>query len=70
MDSFLQAAIEEEKKGLTAGDTPIGSVLELDGTIIVPRFVKKQSTWRKLLEARDRDRLLSKGYSGKTPKVR
>jgi len=34
MDSFLQAAIEEARKGLAAGGIPIGSVLVLDGQII------------------------------------
>ena len=34
MDIFLQAAIEEAKKGLAAGGIPIGSVLVLDGKII------------------------------------
>jgi len=34
MDQFLQAAIEEAKKGLAAGGIPIGSVLVLDGKII------------------------------------
>lgn len=34
MDPFLQAAIEEAKKGLAAGGIPIGSVLVLDGQII------------------------------------
>ena len=34
MDVFLQAAIEEAKKGLAAGGIPIGSVLVLDGKII------------------------------------
>ncbi len=34
MDSFLQAAIDEAKKGLAAGGIPIGSVLVLDGKII------------------------------------
>ena len=34
MDVFLQAAIEEAKKGLAAGGIPIGSVLVLDGQII------------------------------------
>lgn len=34
MDQFLQAAIEEAKKGLTAGGIPIGSVLVCDGKII------------------------------------
>jgi len=34
MDPFLQAAIEEAKKGLAAGGIPIGSVLVLDGKII------------------------------------
>ena len=34
MDTFLEAAIEEAKKGLTAGGIPIGSVLVCDGKII------------------------------------
>src|SRR6187397_764156 len=34
MDPFLQAAIDEAKKGLSAGGIPIGSVLVLDGRII------------------------------------
>ena len=34
MDQFLQAAIDEAKKGLAAGGIPIGSVLVLDGQII------------------------------------
>lgn len=34
MDEFLQAAINEAKKGLGAGGIPIGSVLVLDGKII------------------------------------
>jgi cytosine/creatinine deaminase len=34
MDAFLQAAIDEAKKGLAAGGIPIGSVLVCDGKII------------------------------------
>ncbi len=34
MDEFLEAAIEEAKKGLTEGGIPIGSVLVLDGQIV------------------------------------
>ena len=34
MDEFMQAAIEEAKKGLTEGGIPIGSVLVHDGKII------------------------------------
>jgi len=34
MDPFLQAAIEEAKKGLAAGGIPIGSVLVFEGKII------------------------------------
>jgi len=34
MDPFLQAAIDEAKKGLAAGGIPIGSVLVWDGQII------------------------------------
>jgi len=34
MDQFLQAAIDEAKKGLAAGGIPIGSMLVLDEKII------------------------------------
>jgi cytosine/creatinine deaminase len=34
MDSFLQAAVEEARMGLTTGGIPIGSVLVYDGKII------------------------------------
>ena len=34
MDPFLQAAIDEAKRGLADGGIPIGSVLVLDGKII------------------------------------
>lgn len=34
MDTFLQAAIEEARKGLSSGGIPIGSVLVWDGKII------------------------------------
>ena len=34
MDEFLQAAIEEARKGLAAGGIPIGSVLVCEGKII------------------------------------
>src|SRR5712691_3985287 len=34
MDLFLEAAIEEAKKGLAGGGIPIGSVLVCDGQII------------------------------------
>lgn len=34
MDSFLDAAIAEARKGLEAGGIPIGSVLVLDGKIV------------------------------------
>jgi len=34
MDEFLQAAIDEAKKGLAKGGIPIGSVLVIDGEII------------------------------------
>jgi len=33
MDEFLEAAIEEAKKGLAEGGIPIGSVLVIDGRI-------------------------------------
>ena len=34
MDPFLQAAIDEAKKGLASGGVPIGSVLVCDGKIL------------------------------------
>lgn len=34
MDAFMQAAIDEARKGLAEGGIPIGSVLVLDGEII------------------------------------
>ena len=34
MDKFMQAAIEEAKKGLKEGGIPIGSVLVIDGKIV------------------------------------
>lgn len=34
MDKFLEAAIEEAKKGLAEGGVPIGSILVLDGRIV------------------------------------
>ena len=34
MDPFLEAAVEEAKKGLASGGIPIGSVLVCDGKII------------------------------------
>jgi cytosine deaminase len=34
MDKFLQAVIEEAKKGLAEGGIPIGSVLVMDGKIV------------------------------------
>jgi creatinine deaminase len=34
MDKFMQAAIEEARKGLAEGGIPIGSVLVVDGKII------------------------------------
>src|SRR5689334_18521087 len=33
-DPFLQAALDEAKKGLDEGGIPIGSVLVIDGTIV------------------------------------
>ncbi|MBZ5677288.1 MAG: nucleoside deaminase [Acidobacteriia bacterium] len=34
MDDFLQAALEEARKGLSKGGIPIGSVLVIDGKIV------------------------------------
>ncbi len=34
MDSFLQLAIEEARKGLEEGGIPIGSVLVIDGSVV------------------------------------
>ena len=35
MDAFLRAAIEEARQGLFEGGIPIGSVLVIDGGIVV-----------------------------------
>ncbi|MFQ5399645.1 MAG: nucleoside deaminase [Anaerolineae bacterium] len=34
MDKFMQAAVEEARKGLAEGGIPIGSVLVIDGEIV------------------------------------
>jgi cytosine/creatinine deaminase len=34
MDTFLEAAIEEARKGMAEGGVPIGSVLVIDGRIV------------------------------------
>jgi len=34
MDPFMQAAIEEARKGLAKGGIPIGSVLVIDGQVV------------------------------------
>jgi len=34
MDKFMQAALDEAKKGLSEGGIPIGSVLVIDGEIV------------------------------------
>jgi len=34
MDKYLQAAIDEARKGMAAGGIPIGSVLVIDGEIV------------------------------------
>lgn len=34
VDQFMQAAVEEAKKGLSEGGIPIGSVLVIDGEIV------------------------------------
>lgn len=34
MDEFMQAAIEEARKGMSEGGIPIGSVLVIDGKIV------------------------------------
>ena len=34
MDAYLAAAVEEARKGLSAGGIPIGSVLVIDGEIV------------------------------------
>ena len=48
MDPFLQAAIDEAKKGLAAGGIPIGSVLVIDNKIVArghnQRVQKKSPT--------------------------
>lgn len=47
MDKFLEAAIDEAKKGMAEGGIPIGSVLVIDGKIVAKghnKRVQKGST--------------------------
>jgi creatinine deaminase len=47
MDEFMEAAIDEAKKGLAEGGIPIGSVLVIDGRIVGRghnRRVQREST--------------------------
>ena len=45
MDKFLEAAIDEAKKGFSEGGIPIGSVLVIDNKI-VQTAMKKNKTWK------------------------
>ncbi len=39
MDNFLQAAIDEAKKGMAEGGIPIGSVLVIDNKIVAEAII-------------------------------
>lgn len=51
MDKFLQAAIEEAKKGMATGGIPIGSVLVIDGRIVGRGFNRRVQKGSAILHA-------------------
>ncbi len=51
MDKFLQAAIEEAKKGMAEGGVPIGSVLVIDGQIVGRGFNRRVQKGSAILHA-------------------
>lgn len=50
-DQYMQAAIEEAKKGLAAGGIPIGSVLVIDGKIVARGHNQRQQKGSAVLHA-------------------
>ena len=50
-DQYMQAAIEEAKKGLAAGGIPIGSVLVIDGKIVGRGHNQRQQKGSAVLHA-------------------
>ena len=51
MDKFLQAAIEEAKKGMATGGIPIGTVLVIDGRIVGRGFNRRVQKGSAILHA-------------------
>ena len=50
-DTFMQAAIDEARKGLAEGGIPIGSVLVIDGTIVGRGHNRRVQQGRAILHA-------------------
>lgn len=70
-DPFLQAAIDEAKKGLAAGGIPIGSVLVIDGEIVGRGHNQREQKQSPILHAEmdcleNAGRLTAKDYSRAT----
>lgn len=51
MDKFLEAAIDEAKKGMAEGGIPIGSVLVIDGKIVAKGHNKRVQKGSAVLHA-------------------
>jgi cytosine deaminase len=70
-DPFMQAAIEEARKGLAAGGIPIGSVLVIDGQIVGRGHNQRHQKGSAILHAKmdcleNAGRLTAKDYSRAT----
>ena len=70
-DPFMQAAIEEARKGLAAGGIPIGSVLVIDGQIVGRGHNQRHQKGSAILHAEmdcleNAGRLTAKDYSRAT----
>ncbi len=70
-DPFMQAAIEEARKGLAAGGIPIGSVLVIDGQIVGRGHNQRHQKGSAILHAEmdcleNAGRLSAKDYSRAT----
>jgi cytosine/creatinine deaminase len=51
MDKFLEAAINEAKKGMAEGGIPIGSILVIDGKIVSTGYNKRVQNGSAVLHA-------------------
>ena len=71
MDPFLQAALDEARKGLAEGGLPIGSVLVIDGEIVGRGHNRRIQEGSPILHAemdalRDAGRLTARDYARST----